>query len=89
VLNTMSRRYQYERMTAEQFSKALNQLNLTMRQFVRLSGVSEAKVERFISGKEDIPHFVTVLCALLTLPNALAMAKGVSDAMVLPEKDDE
>jgi transcriptional regulator with XRE-family HTH domain len=70
-------------MTAEQFSAALDQMGLTMRQFVRLSGASERKVEQWLSGDEDIPHHVLVLCSLLTLPGAMEMAKAVTDSVVM------
>ncbi|MBM1169928.1 hypothetical protein ACFSM9_17125 [Microvirga arabica] len=59
-----------------------------MRQFVRISGASEAKVERWIKGDEDIPHFVTILCALLTLPNTMEMAKSVTDTMLKKDNHD-
>lgn len=84
----MTRRYSYDRMTPEQFSAALNQLHLTMRQFCRLSGKSEAKAERWLSGDEDIPHDVTVMLTMATVPDALERARAVTDAMVRERSDD-
>lgn len=85
---SMSRRYTYNRMTAEQLSAALNQLNLSLRQFCRLSGKSEAKAQRWIAGKEDIPHDVAVMLALLTVPGAMDVAKAVTDAFLIEERED-
>lgn len=77
-----SRRFEYDRMTQEQFHAALEQLGMTPLYFARISGVNRKKVERFVSGEEDIPHFVTVLCSLLTLPGAKDMASTVTNAVI-------
>jgi hypothetical protein len=78
----MSRRYTYERMTAQQFSAALNALEMTKGQFVRLTGAGPRKVERWLAGEEDIPHWILVLCSVLTVPGAMGIAKAVTDEVV-------
>lgn len=83
----MSRRYRYHRMTGQQLSDALNQLGLSKFQFVRASGFSYQKVERWLADKEDIPHTATVIVTLLTLPGAVEKARVLADAMVLPDED--
>ncbi|WP_147707824.1 hypothetical protein [Microvirga massiliensis] len=84
-----ARRYQHTRMTHRQLSAVLNRLDLSMRKFARLTGAAERTVDRWLRGVEDIPHYVTLLCSLLTIPGAMAKAKAVADAMVIPETDDE
>jgi transcriptional regulator with XRE-family HTH domain len=67
---------------------ALDQVDLTMRQFARLSGMFLSRVERMLQGAEgaDIPHMVNVLLALLTLLGAMERAKAATDAMIVSEK---
>jgi hypothetical protein len=79
----------YDRMTGKQLSQALNSLGLTMRQFARLSGAAERRVDYWLRGKEDIPHHVPVLCSLLTLPGAMDLTKVVTDSIVIDEVEDE
>ena len=85
----MSRKYKYHRMTPEQFQTALDQLKMGEFRFSRLTGKSYQKVQRWLSGQEpDIPHDVTLLCSLLTLPGAVELAEGVATAMIVKEEDD-
>jgi hypothetical protein len=78
----MPQRYKYTRMSAHQLSAALDELNITAGIFSRLCGAQYNRVKDWLDGREDIPHHVTVLCALLTMPGALEKARTVTDAMV-------
>lgn len=78
----MGRRYIYQRMTAEQLSTAMDELGLSKWQLIRLTGSSERKVDAWLDGKEDIPHWVLVLCSVLTVPGAMEIAKRVTDHVV-------
>jgi hypothetical protein len=78
----MTRRYAYDHMNAQQFSQALDHLDLTTRQFARLSGAKEDNVLKWLDGTLDIPHWARVLCAVLELPGAVECAKSVTDMVV-------
>lgn len=84
----MSRRYVYDKMNPHQFSKALDDLGLTARQFSRISGAKEANVMQWLEGKLDIPHFAYVICSLLHLPGGLDMAKRVTDLVAHDARED-
>ena len=66
------------RMMPEQFSKALDDLVLTMREFNRLTGTNTKTTERWLSDEKDIPPWVPVFLAMLTIPGALQMARTVA-----------
>lgn len=65
-------------MTPEQFSLGLREHQLTLREFCRLTGTNIKTAERWLSDEKDIPHWVPVFLALLTLPGALQMARTVA-----------
>jgi hypothetical protein len=77
-----SRRYEYDRLTAEQFNDALKGLNIPWRYFARITGHNIRRVEEWTKGQSDIPHSVTLNLALLTLPGALDMAEAVTNARI-------
>lgn len=81
------RRYTYKRMSAQELSKALDQVGLTMRQFSRTTGANEGTVEKWLQGVLDVPHWVPVLLSLLTLPAAKAMALRVTEHYLEGEND--
>jgi hypothetical protein len=83
----MGRRYVYERMTGREFSAALDRIGLTMRQFARLSGAREDRVQAWLEDCEDIPHHVGVLCAALALPAAMELARAYTDNMVRDSRE--
>lgn len=83
----MPPRYQYLRMEPVDLSDDLNKIGITAGQFSRISGARYERVKKWIDGKEDIPPFVPVLCALLKLPGALAAAKATVDFYI--EKTEE
>ncbi len=68
----------YPRMTKQQFSAALDEVRLTPEEFSWGTGSNEVRVNRWLKGEEDIPPWVTVLCAVLTLPGARGMFVNVA-----------
>lgn len=66
------------RMTPEQFSQALNQLGLTVREFCRIFGTGVKTVERWLADEKDIPGWVPVSLALMTMPGAPDLARSVA-----------
>jgi hypothetical protein len=77
-----SRRFEYDRMTGEQFRAALAQLDMTPLYFARITGKNQRKVRYWYDGEEDIPHDVMLICSLLTLPGAKDMASTVTNSVI-------
>ena len=69
----------YQRMTPEQLSAALDTLNIGVFEAAQLFGSQSKRVEEWLSGKSDIPPYVSILCAMLTVPGAMAMARKTVD----------
>ena len=69
----MARRYAYERITGAQLGAALVQLNLSLRQFAWLGGYAPDRVARWLNDTEEIPHNAALVCAMATIPDALAL----------------
>ncbi|KFL31439.1 hypothetical protein JP75_07750 [Devosia riboflavina] len=74
-------------MTPEQFSAALNQNKLTLREFCRLTGTGVKTAERWLADEKDIPNWVPVTLALFTLPGALPMASAVAQKFAKEESN--
>jgi hypothetical protein len=69
------------RMTPEQLSLALTTLSITGKDFAFLTGTGYSTVKRWFKAELEIPHWVPVMCAVLTLPGALDLAESAADAM--------
>ena len=94
----MPYKYTYRRLTADEFSKALDAVSdatgqrFSKGQFVRLTGMHPYRVDDMLHGVEgaDIPHMVTVLMAILSDPeigrDAMTVALRVTDAMIEGQK---
>lgn len=85
----MSDRTLYRRLHHEQFTQALNQLDLCAEEFAFLTGANHRKVRRWLNGDEpDIPQWCALVCTLMTRPGAGKLAWDVARAMVIqPEKE--
>lgn len=66
------------RMMPAQFSQALDDLRLTMREFCRVTGTNAKTAQRWLDDEKDIPAWVPVFLAMLTLPGAMQMAQTVA-----------
>jgi uncharacterized protein (DUF488 family) len=66
-------------MTPAMLSAGLDETGLSMRQFARLTGAREDRVQKWLEGKEDIPPFVYCVLTMATIPAALAKALAVID----------
>jgi hypothetical protein len=65
-------------MSPRQFADALQLIGLKADSFAWLTGSNEKRVRRWLSGEEpEIPPWVTLVCALLTLPGARDLAMDV------------
>ena len=69
----------YTPMTHDQFRDAMNNtLRMTAADFAWITGTSHRRVKQWIVGVEQIPPWVTLMCALLTLPRAKELAVKVT-----------
>jgi len=81
---SMSRRYQYRPLTASEFSRGLQAAHLSMRQFCRISGSDERRVERWLTGEqENPPYWVASLLTAMTVPEARDKVKALADERVI------
>jgi len=87
-LRPVSRRYRYKRMTAEQFSAALDELGMSVMQFARLYGSAEGRVRDWLHGDEDIPHTVAVFCIAMTVPKAKELALSYTSTVASDVRSD-
>lgn len=91
TVKPVAKRYEYERMTAEQFRQALEQVGLSEGRFARLFGTIPKRVRSWAAGEEDIPHAALVMLALMTMPGAVDMAERVTDSVIsdtrTPDRD--
>lgn len=83
----MAARFEYRRMTAEQFEQALGTVGISAREFAKISGATHRKVGEWLAGKEDIPPWVTSYMAMLVLPGALRMARAVADQTIIQDRE--
>lgn len=70
----------YRRMTGAELAVALAELELSPSEFATIDGTSQQRVMQWIDGEEDIPYHVTVLIALLRLPDGVEMAWSTTEA---------
>ena len=81
----MTKRHQYRRMTGEAFGESLNKLDVTLNDFVRISGCTYERARKWVDGKEDIPPHVAVLIALMALPGGKERALKTALSYVITE----
>jgi hypothetical protein len=75
------RRIHFRRITPAQLQKAFDDIGLTILRFAWLSGAREDRVRKWLTGHEDIPPYVPVLLAVLTVPGALVVAERVAQSL--------
>ena len=75
-------RHHYRRMSAAELSAALDQLDLSARQFARVSGAQPKRVIDWLEGREDIAPYVPVMLALMTLPGGIALARACAETYI-------
>lgn len=75
------------RMMPAQFSKALDDLSLSMREFCRITGTNPKTAERWLGDEKDIPQWVPVTLALMTMPGALPIARAVAQHFAKDENN--
>ncbi len=90
----MSRAYDHERLTAEQFSAGLDEVGITPGQFQRLTGTGRNSVANWLRPADDPkaqepPFWVTSWLALVLLPGGMDRARAVAEAKLIEGDGDE
>lgn len=77
----MPPRFEYDTLTAPAFRQKLDRLGMDGHAFARLTGTGPRTVQRWLAG-DDIPHWVSVMLALLELPQSLGTARMITADMI-------
>ncbi|MBN6819545.1 hypothetical protein JRF84_08075 [Methylobacterium organophilum] len=90
----MSRAYDHERLTAEQFSAGLDQAGITPGQFERLTGTTRKRVAAWRLPESDpraerAPFWVTSWLGLYLLPGGADRARAIAEAKLIGGDDGE
>lgn len=59
----MSRRFEYDELSADEFRDMLDAIEMQGDTFARLTGVNHRTVQKWLSGENDIPHWPRLLLA--------------------------
>ncbi|WP_378952149.1 hypothetical protein [Mesorhizobium sp. ANAO-SY3R2] len=78
----MPQRFEYDRMTAEDFRAALEGLDLPAKGFARIWGVRAGTVGKWVKGEQDIPPWVYVAFALMRQDGAMVTARDAAANMI-------
>ncbi len=80
----MSRRFEYARVTAEEFSEALSDIGMPPLAFGRIFGFEEKRIRQWMSGEQDIPIWVPVVMAVLqNVPGAIPEARQAAAEIIV------
>ncbi|MCZ8104022.1 MAG: hypothetical protein O9972_39775 [Burkholderiales bacterium] len=82
-------RFEYDRLSPEQFRQALDEAGIAHGAFTRIFGLNLRTVERWLSGENDIPVWVTIALAMMAAdPASRAVAKDAAAWIIAADKDD-
>lgn len=59
------RRFEYDRIDPESLREFLDRMKIGHQEFARMTDTNPQTVKRWLSGKQDVPHWVALLVALL------------------------
>lgn len=72
----MSRRFEYTRMTAQEFRADLDALGMPALAFGRIFGFTEDRIKLWLTGQQEIPIWVPIVTRILTnVPGAIPEAR--------------
>lgn len=77
--------YRFTRMTAEEFSAALETHHISPNQFRRIYGPGGATVAKWLDGVEDLPPWVAAVVATWSIPGVLEAARAEAEKRLLGE----
>lgn len=81
---TMSRRFDYTRMTAQEFTSYLDAIGMPPLAFARIFGFEEKRIRQWMTGEQDIPIWVRpVMAVLKNVPGALPEARQCAAEMII------
>ncbi len=83
----MPARFDYRRLSPEQFEQALETAGISAREFAKITGMVHRRVGKWVAGEDDIPPWVASYMALLTLPGALKMARAVAAETIIRDNE--
>ena len=78
-----STNYRHKRLTAEEFSAALDAHGLSPNQFRRIYGTGGNTVGKWLDGSDDIPAWVAPVVASWAVPEALQAARSEAERRLL------
>jgi hypothetical protein len=87
---TMTRkRFEYVRMTGEEFTADLKAIGMPVTAFARITGSIADRVQKWADGQEDIPTWVPILTAIFkNVPGALPEARQAAAERILRDLND-
>jgi hypothetical protein len=77
----MAPRFEYDRLTADQFRAGLRDADMTPQTFARIFGVQLKRVEDWLING-DIPPWVAPVLRMLLVPAAVAAARAAAADMI-------
>ncbi|MFD1477023.1 hypothetical protein [Ancylobacter polymorphus] len=78
----MAPRFEYDRLTADQFRAGLRDADMTPQTFARIFGTRLEVVERWLAGTQDIPPWTAPVLRMLQVPAAVAAARAAAAEMI-------
>jgi hypothetical protein len=75
----------FQRITPEQFRKALLDLNIKVVDFAFITGSNPVTVQRWMAGTQDVPPWVPVMLALMGQEGCMPLARAVAETLVIRE----
>jgi hypothetical protein len=86
---TMRKRFEYKKMTGQEFRDDLKAIDMTVKAFARITGSNADRVIKWFHGEEDIPAWVPVLTSILkNIPGALPEARQVAAERIMRDYAD-
>lgn len=79
----MANRFEYERLTPEDFQAALADLEMPVESFARITGERLDRFKEMMAGKRKFPPWVWLVLELLDMPGAIVVARDCAAAMIL------
>lgn len=76
-------RINYRRLTGEQISHALADLQISPSRFAKIAGINDARLRRALASEPDfeLPHTAALVLVLLHLPNAMSLVDAYNHMM--------
>lgn len=82
----VSRRYDYRRMTADDFRADLDNIGMPPMAFGRIFGFEEKRIRQWMSGEQDVPIWVfPVMQILKNVPGAIPEARQAAAEMIVKD----